>query len=165
MALLIDAIGGRYSCTYNAVDVGISEEGYRIFAALKEEVINESDAFGGSLLDYFYRGGDWSIQAESKEYKAGSISPFWPWGALGQMTGSGAPIGRLASSVAKALVLTAVAGTPAATSPATVTAANAVLAPGQNGSLLFNSKLRRVPIFLAMLPYTSGGNVIWLVTT
>lgn len=165
MPLLINAIGGRYSATLNAVSLGITDEGYRLFKALKQEEIAGSDAYGDALLDYFYRGGDVTIQADSKEYAAGATNAFWQWGAIGQMTGTGSPIGRLASAVAQALVLTSTPATPAAATPATLTAPNAVLAPGQNGSLLFNSKLRRVPIFLAALPYTSGSSVLWFATT
>jgi hypothetical protein len=75
------------------------------------------------------------------------------------------PIGIRASDVASAVVLTSTPNTPAATAPATLTATYAILAPGQQSTLLFNSKLRRVPIFLQLLPYTSGSNVVWYSST
>lgn len=166
MALLIDAVGGRYASAWNSVNLGITEQGYDLTMALKEEVINESDAIGGSMADFFYRGGDCALRADSKEYIAGAIAAMWPFGALGQIATSALPIGRLASDAAKPLVLTATAGTPAATRPATLTGTNSILAPGQNSTLLFNSKLRRVPIFHQFLPYVITGSTIgWFVTT
>ena len=76
-----------------------------------------------------------------------------------------APIGRLLSDIAKSLVWTAAANTPAAAAPATVTASKSVLAPNNNGRLLFNSKLRQVPVRLLALPSVSSGTVTWFTTT
>ncbi len=165
MANLGEFIGGRYSGTYNAVDIGPTENGFNLKQGLNEEVIQESDQYGGSLIDYFYRGGFVQLQCDCKEYKAGSRTPFWPWGALGAMANAGGPIGRRASDVASAMVLTSTTGTSAETKPATLTSTYSAPAPGFTGDLLFNSKLRRVPILLQLLPYTSGGNTVWFTTT
>lgn len=158
-------IDGAYAGTYNAVAIGMTEDGYDLIQALAEEVIGESDVFGGSLMDYIYRGGAVQLRCDSKEYAAGSTAPFWPWGALGTMRTPSAPIGRLASNVAQAVVLTATANTPAAASPATLTGSKSILAPGQQGTLKFTSKLRRVPIFLQLLPTDTTGTTIWFSTT
>lgn len=109
-----------------------------------------------------YRGGQVFLQFESMAYKAGSLTPFWPYGALGVP----GVIGRLASAVALSTVLTATAGTPAAAAPATLTCLNSLLAPNSPARLLFNSKLRKVPVRLAALAYDSGSSVIkWFTTT
>src|SRR6266852_668710 len=100
-------VAGRYSSTYNAVDVGITQDGYELQQDSKAEPINATDAYAESMIDFVYRGGDVFLQFESKAYKAGSITPFWPWGALGVM----GVIARLASAVAASMVLTATAGT------------------------------------------------------
>ncbi len=155
-------IAGRYAGTYNAVDVGITEQGYEIQQEAKAQAIEESDAYGQSIIDLVYRGGNVFLQFESKAYKAGSLTPFWPWGSLGVM----GVIGRLASNVAAAMLLTATAGTPAAAAPATLTGTSSILAPNNPARLLFNSVLRTVPVRLLVLPYDSGGGVIkWFVTT
>src|SRR5438876_1049383 len=124
---------GRYAGTYNAVDVGITEQGYELQQQCKGEMIAETDAYGESAIDFVYRGGDVFMMWASKAYKAGSITPFWPWGtALGLM----GIIGRLASDVAAATVLTAASGTPAATTgPATLTGTKSILAPNNPASL------------------------------
>ena len=150
-------IAGAYSALYNAVGVGITAEGFKLDIMLKEEQINETDAYGGSLLDYVYRGGDATMEFKSKAFKAGSVAPMWPWGPLGQIVSLLLPVGRLASDAAQTFLMTAAANTPAAMSAyacTTLTASKAILAPGYNASLLFNSKLREVPCKLALLPYS-----------
>jgi hypothetical protein len=158
-------IAGRYSQTYNAVDTGITEEGYTLSQDSAAHLINNTDAYGDSIIDWVYRGGNVTLQFESKAYKAGSMTPFWPWGAMGVMSTAAAPIGRLASDVASAMVLTSTAATPAVTSPATLTASKSILAPNSPANLLFNSKVRNVPIRLQLLPYLSSSTYIWFATT
>ncbi len=155
-------ISGRYSGTYSAVDVGITEQGFELQQDSKAENIEESDAYGQSLIDFVYRGGQVSIQFDSLAYKAGSRTPFWPYGTFG-LAGI---IGRLASNIALATVLTSTAGTPAAASPATLTATYSLLAPNNPARLLFSSKLRKVPVRLACLLYDTGGAAYgWFSTT
>lgn len=67
-----------------------------------------------------------------------------------------APIGRLGYDNNHAVVLTAAVGTPAAATPATLTGSRTVLSEGYNPSLLFNSRLRQVPVRLRFLPTESG---------
>lgn len=160
-------VAGAYGGTYNAVGVGITGGGFEYEQTMKQEVIDESDVHGGTTMDYIYRGGDAYLSFECLGYKAGSTTPFWPWGGGSIHVGSttAAPIGRLASATAQAFVLTATANTPAAAAPATHTGPNAILAPNFNGKLLFHSKLRKVPIRLQYLPYVSGGGFYWAAIT
>jgi hypothetical protein len=158
-------IAGHYSATYNAVADGYTESGFELEQTVKQELSNESDAYGESTIDWVYRGGDAFLTWDSKVYKIGSTAPFWPWGALGVMATTLAPIGRLASAVAQAMVLTATANTPAAATPATLTASKSLLAPNFSGKLLFNSKLRRVPVRLQLLPSESAGTITWFALT
>jgi hypothetical protein len=158
-------IAGRYTGTYNAVDVGITDQGYELEQTSSQEAIEESDAYGASFIDGIYRGGNVYLQFLCKAYKAGSIAPFWPWGSLGVMATAAAPIGRLASAVAKATVLTAVANTPAAAAPASLTASLSILAANSPAKLLFNSKLRQVPVRLQFIPSVDTGTVTWFTTT
>lgn len=172
--MALDAfVAGRYSGTYNAVDVGITTEGFRIQQDSKVELVTPSDAYGDSVIDMVYRGGDFFITTECKAFKTGSVTPFWPWGALGVMATAAAPIGRLASDIFSALVLTATANTPFAgptAGPAgltinTLTASKSGLAENSPQELLFNSRLRMVPMRLRALPTEAGGTVRWFTTT
>ena len=162
-------VSGRYAGTYDALDVGITRDGYELQLDSEMEDISETDAYGLSVIDGIWRGGNCFLQFTSTAYKPGSLEAFWPFG--GPAEGPGVlgvlfdgtlhedinlPIGELASNVAKSMVLTASKGTPAASSPATLTGAYALLARGAGGRLLFNSKLREVPVRLRLYPYEDG---------
>jgi len=162
VAALGTFIAGRYTGTYSATDVGITEEGYTLTLEPRKILIDRSDAYGDTLIDGIYRGCRWGVEFNCKEYKAGSTGPAWPYAALGVL----GVIARLDSAVAAAWVLTSTAGTPAAAAPATLTAAAAILSPTANVALLFNSDLRRVPIRLDFLAYDAGAGAIkhWVST-
>lgn len=167
IAALATFIAGRFSATYNAVDVGITRQGHEIEITLKQETINESDLYGLTTVDAVVRGGDAFYQAEFREYKSGSISCFTqPFtAAAGGIFSTAKPIGGLASGLAQALVMTATANTPAAATPATLTASLALLAEGYPVKLLFDSRLRPVPIRMQLYPSVSTGTGTWYTQT
>lgn len=155
-------IAGPYSGTYNSVDVGVTENGYEIQQESSVQDITPTDLYGDTVIDSVYRGGNVFLQFESKAYKTGSITPFWPWAALGLHGTSG----RLGSNVASAMVLTAKAGTTASTTPATLTGSKSILAPNSPARLLYSSVLRTVPVRLRVYPVDTGGGVIgWFTMT
>jgi hypothetical protein len=169
-------VAGRMSATYNANDVGITRDGYGLTLDTEAEDIGETDAWGLSVIDSVYRGGNCFLQFTSVAYKTGSLQAFWPYG--GALAGPGVlgvlhdanqatplAIAQLASNIAKAFVLTATAGTPAAAAPATLTATFALLARNAQGVLRFSSKLRDVPVRLRCYPFTSGGITRFFTTT
>lgn len=145
----------------------MTRQGVEIEIVCKNETINESDLYGLTTIDSVLRGQDAFIQAEFREYRAGSISCFTTpgTGTLGQLFSAAAPIARLASSVAGAYVATAVANTPAATTPATLTAPLALLAEGYPVKILLDSRLRPVPIRMQLYPSVSGGVGAFFSTT
>ena len=145
-------VGGAYTGTLGGSALGLTEQGFTLIFVPKAERIEESDGYGLTLLDYFFRGVDVSTVFDGLEYKSGTITSAWPWGSLGTM----GVIARLASSIAGSMVLTAVAGTPAASSPASLTASRTIIEPGHNVNILFNSKLRKVPIRFVNLPSDSA---------
>jgi hypothetical protein len=165
-------LAGRYSSTYAAVDTGITEEGYKITLQTFMEVIAESDAYGQSPIDGIFRGGECTAEFTSLAMKTGSLGAYWPYGgALGTLTpvygplintsGSALQIGNLASAISFPQILTAVANTPAAaagapTGPATITASQALLKENYPAALLYNSKLKKVPISLRYWPYVAS---------
>lgn len=159
-------IAGAYTGTYNAVDVGSrDDQGFELEVRTHGEAVDKTDIYGMSLLDYVHQGMSAFLTFNSMVYKAGSKTPFYPWGNFGVVTTAAAPIARLASDVASAMVMTAVAATPAAASPATVTASKSILPPDSNLKLLYTSKVRKVPIKLALLPTLSAGTLtVWTET-
>lgn len=171
-------VAGRYSGTYNMSDVGITKEGYELELDTEIDEISDTDAWGGSVIDGIWRGGNCFLQFNSEEYKTGSLQAFWPYGGGGGASGVGVlgilfdatqstllPIGSLASAISKAMVLTVQAGTPAVNNVNTLTATQALLAKNYNGKLLFNSKLREVPVRLRCYPYTSSTITKFFATT
>lgn len=168
-------IAGRYSSTYDppggtaAADVGIAEEGYELSWTYSVEPIAQSDSHGDAFMDGVFRGiSNCFIQANSLEAKAGSYNPVTPWSILAPSgttyLGPGV-IGRLMSDVAGILILTSTAGTPAVSSPATMTATYAILAENYDVRLLFHSKLRKVPIRWRILPYSDSGTIKYVTAT
>lgn len=156
------------------LDVGITRDGYKLTLDTELEDLGETDAWGLSVIDGIFRGGNCFLQYTSVEYKAGSLGAYWPYG--GAMGGAGVlgvlydstqttklPIGQLASNIAQPLVLTAGAGEP--TSIATLTATFALLAKNSNLDLMFNSKLRDVPTRLRLYPYTVSSVTKFFATT
>lgn len=168
-------IAGRYSGTLGAVDLGITGKGYELQCDFELDDVGESDAYGMTVIDGIFRGGQCHFQMECLAYKAGGIAAFWPWGGalaaagvIGILVNPGVgnvPIGVLASDHARSLVLTSTAGTPAVATPATVTATKCLIAKNNNGRLLFNSQLRTVPIRFRSYPIDAGSGVIKLFAT
>jgi len=147
---LATIIAGRYSGTWNALSTGLAkDDGYRLIEEPKEQAINRSDAFAQTLIETIYQGVDWSVVFTMIEYNAGAVSTvISPWAALGLL----GVIAQLGSALAKPFVLTSTVGTPAAASPATLTATLAKLAPNTNTEIGFGPNGREVPVRLQFLP-------------
>jgi len=172
-------IAGRYSCSYDppgavaAADMGIMDDGYELALAFAKELIQGTDAYGDSVIDGVYRGGQCFWSGISKEYKAGSLNAALPYNSDavgGVFAPTGATflgpglIGRLDSNIAGILIATATASTPAAASPATLTGTFAIAAENFDLRLAFTSKHRRVPFRLRFLPYLDTA-IKWFTTT
>lgn len=135
--------------------VGSSNKGFTITSTMSAEVV-EGDIWGGSVVDLVYRGGNMYMSWDAIAFKAATLVPFWPWNVIGSM----GTIGRLGSGVGGAIVMTAAPLTPAAGLPSigqviiqSITAPNAILAENFNAELFFDSRLRKVPIRLRLLPF------------
>ncbi len=153
---------GRYVGTYNALPLGISREGYRFRHETRAQNIEGTDAYGDSTIDMIYRGANMTVSFTlMSAAKTTTSLILCPWTSdLYLLRSDTTPMGRLASALSEQLVLTAEANTPsAANGPATLTAPNCILEPG-SVELLFDSRLRDVPITMRVLPYAvqQGGN-------
>lgn len=160
-------VAGRYSCVWNAVDIGYTRSGFNLEFQFKHEAIAESDLYGLSTTDLVLRGADVYMGATLREWKAGSTALLWMLGAgvMGTVATPAKPLGDFASNNAPALVLSSTANTPAAAAPATLTASKAWMAENYNPKILLDSRLREVPIRLIFLPYLSTSNQICFSTT
>lgn len=153
-------IVGEYTATYGGVALGIFEGDAglpTLSQQTKAEPIANTSKYAKTTIDAIWQGADWFMQFTCLEYKAGPRVAFWPFHATLSALGA---IGRLYYGMASPLVLTAVAGTPAAATPATLTASKTILAPGYNTQLVYGPTLRKVPLRLQLLPYVLNGTTV-----
>lgn len=152
-------VAGPYTATYNSVALGIfrGEAGVPTISQQSyADVVNNTSIYGRSTIDGFHLGADWFCDMTPHEWIAGVFSAMWPWGALGTQ-------GAISTSLyatAKPLVLTVVAGTPAANpgpGPQTLTAPKAILAPGSNPRYFMGPQARYVPVRMQLLLATIVG--------
>ncbi|MBC8868630.1 MAG: hypothetical protein H8E44_04400 [Planctomycetes bacterium] len=143
-------ITGPYTATYNSVACGQSADGYRVSHSFFKRLI-QGDGYAQAPQDEIYQGAEMFIQFRMIEYNAAAVaSAMWPYGSYlthGQ-------VGRVSvqQSLVKSLVLTAVAGTPAASEPATLTLPKSILSEGFPVELLYAPDLREVPIRMRVFP-------------
>jgi hypothetical protein len=178
MALIIP-VAGPYTSAHtpgasasgsgtSAVSMGIlSDDGFSLRWVIHKQKIGPdgTDRFGLARLENVIRGGDWNLIFRCREYASGNLNVAWPYGRVSLTLSPGgnanfAPVMAQAgctddgSGFTGSLVLTAIAGTPAALNPATLTAAKVVNADANQGDMMFTSKAREVPVNLELLPYS-----------
>lgn len=159
---IVAPIAGAYTGTYNrsgagAVAMNYTRQGFNLNFTQKGERIEETDIYGLCFIDMVYRGAALSIDAIFKVYGAGTTGPLWPWATpLGTVYTAALPIAQLANSSPDVLILTAVANTPAAASPATLTS-SVILSPDNNLTVKLDSTLREVPLRWDSLLQDSAG--------
>jgi hypothetical protein len=158
-------VAGRYSATYQppgepAYSIGIMEEGYQIQYRALASLVNKTDAYGLTPIESFHQGFELYIAGTAREWITGvhrMLNPMNGWnGGSGGVFSLGT-IGTAYTDRAGTLVLTATAGTPAASSPSTLTAAYASLAENFDVSMLFGPAERLMPWRLRIWPYWSAG--------
>lgn len=171
-------IAGPYTSTYASSTLGMMQDGFMIRLRPEKDVVNQSDIYGDTILDAVYRGGNCMVQCLGIEFaKAAQKSAIWPYG---EQNNSSLPafafLGTVGfmdvgSSLYAALLLTAVAGTTAASTPATMSAAQAIMAEQAETEYQKTSRLRTVPLTLRLYPYNatnpsgmpSGTYEVWFI--
>lgn len=146
-------IAGPYTATYKQLALGQTADGFRLTHSFFKRLIT-GDSYAQSPQDDVYQGAEMFCQFRLIEYNAaGTKAAMWPYGTYLTM----GTVGRVSKQqgLAGSLVLTALAGTPAAGTPATLTFSYAILAEGFPVDLLFAPDLREVP--LRMRVYPSSG--------
>ncbi len=164
---------GAYTSAYGGqavtgADVGFNDEnGFELEQQTTGELVNNTDLYGETLLDFVIRGGNVFLVFASMVWDNTTLQEiFYPFDLFGVHSSAALPIGRLATTAASDIVLTAVANTPAASEgPITLTGPTAILPPNSNQRLMFSSRVRKVPCRLALLPAEAGGEVKWFTTT
>jgi hypothetical protein len=143
-------VAGGYAATWNSLAVGQCADGFRLSHSFFKRLVT-GDAMAEAPQDAVYRGAEMFLQMVLIEFNAAAIySIMWPYGSyLDPGT-----VGRMdvKSALAKTLTMTAIAGTPAASSPASLTLELTILAEGFPVELLFAPNLREIPIRLRAYP-------------
>ena len=147
-------IAGKYAATLGGSTVGQTADGIRISHSASKRLIT-GDNFADTVQDAIFRGLNLFVNYRLMEYNATAARAcFWPYGSS-YLTMS-TVIGTLDSANASQLILTALAGTPAAAAPATVTLPLVILAEDFDVELLFAPDLREIPIRQRIYPNASG---------
>lgn len=150
---------GPYSATWNGTDIGLFEGVIRLQQNVNGLPVRASQ-WGQTVIDYILSGGGAFGVFVLKEWTSASKRFLWPFGNgisgtpdLGLLPAPGVFL----SSYSAPLVLTALAGTPAATyGPVTRTYPYVASLPGHNFDLLFGPMERNTVVACAVLPQTDG---------
>lgn len=165
-AALVLPISGPYVGTFNAKHLGVmNDDGYVLTFTVQGQEVNETDAYGMTLVEAIYRGANWRCRIRGMEWnKTGLLALLQMFGQDAQVTPDGTQfdpalgnVGDRWSDYAFPLVLTAILGDPPSI-PQTLTATNACLAPQQATEMMLTSKLREMPIEMVLLPYLGSGS-------
>jgi len=113
--------------------------------------------WGRHIIDYVFQGGGVFVIATVKEWDAGAKAFMWQYNAA---MGIYPIVGELLNPYFGQIVLTALAGTPAATKgPATRTYPLSGLLPGHNLDITFGPTERNVPVLMCCLPEQNSSTV------
>lgn len=152
-------VSGHYAATWNSVDFGTTKDGFRMTMVNHVEMITVDD-YGDAPVDAVQRGAEYRLTFDYAEYDL--IKPV----VAGQTPFGEAKtnVGKLASGLAKSLVMTAQAGTPAAGAGliATLTATRAVVI--SDVEILLAAKHRQGPCTFHLFPDPGVSNKPFVVT-
>lgn len=155
-------VPGVFAGTYNGTTLGLTtSEGWRLKWRDSVKKINDTNAYGDTLIDGIYRGKQGvQLLVTVKEWNSIVKAAIWPWSvpATPVFDGKLGQIGQLMSDAAKAIVLTPEANSPAATVGSnTFTASKAILSPDNDIELLMGPDERDIPLLFDLLLYDDTG--------
>lgn len=154
---LVVPISGPYVALWSAQPLGTqNDDGFDLQCTVQGQEVNESDAYGMTLTEAIYRGQNWRLRFRGLEWnKTGLLSLLQQFGQLGA-AGTFNPrlnnIGDRWTRFCQTLLLTAILANPP-TTPQTLTALTAGLAPQHQVNQLMTSKVREMPLELVLIPY------------
>lgn len=139
-------VKGSYSATWNSLDVGNTELGFRKSYNYQSRPVN-FDAVGQVPVDSIFTGVQMTVDFVAQEYSCPAIDSMrWPFSSV---VGRLSPAGQCLWDLAKPLVLTACNGTNV---PQTITFIKAILAPDFDLELEYSHRLRPVPLRFIVYP-------------
>ncbi len=165
---LVVPVSGPYVAVWNALPLGVqSDDGYALSCTVAGQEVNATDQYGQTLVEGVYQGQNWRCRLRGLEWKTGLLAILQMFGqvrgdnslnptlsGINPLTLPVVNVGDLWTNYAKILVLAAILGNPPS-SPQTLTAATAALAPGQTSEFMMTSKVRELPLELVLIPYST----------
>jgi len=158
---LVVPISGPYVGTFEAFPFGtLNDDGYELSFTVQGQEVNETDAYGMTLVEGIYRGQNWRCRLRGLEwFKTGLLTMMQMFGATAAAPNTNmAPIltniGDRWTKYCQTLLLTAILGNPPSI-PQTLTALNAGLAPQQQSLMNMTSKVREMPLEMVLIPYST----------
>lgn len=167
---LVVPVSGPYTGTWDGYALGTqNDDGFVLMGSYQGQEVNQSDAFGMTLVEAIYRGLNWKMRFRGLEFNSlGIRASLHTFGATGNPINTLTPtlesIGSRYTAFSKVLVLTAILGNPPC-SPQTLTANSAVVSPQSNVEYLMTSKVREAPFEMVLLPYDTGDDKVSFTTT
>lgn len=156
---LVVPVSGPYLGTYNGKTLGTqNDDGFQLLGSFTGQEVNQSDAYGMTLVEAIWRGVNWRLRFRGLEWnKTGILASMQAFGSTGDPSTTFTPtlsnIGNRYTLFAQPLVLTSVLGAYPPTFPQTLTAINSIVAPQSNVEYIMTSKVREAPFELVLLPY------------
>lgn len=155
---------GPYSVTFNSVAMGLmvgDQQSPTLEIVDRTQLITNTHRWARTVIGAVGQGAEAFANLVLMEYSATLMAVFWPWGSLGKMSAISADRYDAAAS----LVLTAVAGTLAASAgPSTRTATKAILAEDFPLRYLKGPILRETPIRMRLFPDDTTNQRFWVDT-
>lgn len=167
VAGLVLPISGPYTGVWNSLPLGVlNDDGYELRCQLPGQEVNESDAYGMTLVEAITRGQNWRALLRGLEWNRSGLLGILQM--FGTTAGSTPPIAATTNLIpvlanigdrwtkfCQTLLLTAILGNPPSV-PATLTAMSAGFAPNSQSAFNLTSKVREMPLELVLFPYASG---------
>ncbi len=163
-------VSGPYLGSWNALPIGVLDDnGYVLRCTIQGQEMNSTDQFGQTLVEGVYQGQNWRCTLRGLEYKRGLLAILQAFGQIGNEGEQLAPtlsgrivnlgssvvnVGDLWTNYAFPLVLTAILSDPP-TTPQSLTATNAAIAPQFSSEQMLTSKVRELPLELVLIPYNA----------
>ena len=166
---LATVIAGGYTATYAAAAMGQQEDGFRLRLSFAKEEIR-SNTYGDSVIDAVYRGGNCFLSGifieRASVLATTAIGPYNPYGTGGAAAAPGfmGLVGRLDFALSQAIVLTAIATLPAASSIATLTATNGIIDQNLSTEVSMANRASFLQLTFRLYPYLST-DVKWFAVT
>jgi hypothetical protein len=155
---LILPVSGPYLGTFAGYSMGIgNDDGYALACTLTGQAVDATDAYGMTMIEAIYRGQNWRARFRGMDWQKGLVEVMQGFGHItGIGSGDLSPfldnVGDIWTSFAAALVLAAILGDPP-TAPQSLTAAFTSFAPNTTSEFLMTSKVRELPVEMAMFPH------------